>query len=193
MADLFSGADLTVIPAAVLLVAGLVVAFYGKTLFKAVIFILGAVAGGALAGLVITAIAEWLPADYNVCLVAGVVIAGIIGGYLALNIVKGVLAISIGGIFAWIAASITPDLVVALVAFLVGFVLALLLIDRLLGAITGVVGGAMAGFAVSGFIPDAAGQYAGLAVGIVVALAGIYYQNWKHKGDLSRPDRDGKK
>jgi len=189
MADIFGGADLTAIPAIVLLVAGVVVAFFGKTLFKAVIFLMGAIAGGALAGM----LSAYLFPDSTMCLLAGVVIAAIIGGFLALNIVKGILAIAVGGIFAWIASSISPDVFVALVAFLAGFVLALILIDRLLGLITGVAGGAMAGFAVTGFSAGSAGQFAGLAVGAVVALAGIYYQNWKHKGDLSRPDKDEKK
>jgi len=189
MPDIFSGADLTVIPAVVLLVAGLVVAFYGKTLFKLVIFLMGAIAGGALAGM----LAAYLFPDSAMCLLAGVVIAGIIGGFLALTIVKGVLAIAVGGIFAWIASSVTPDVFVALIAFIAGFVLALVLMDRLLGLITGVSGGAMAGFAMTGFLGGSAGQFAGLAVGAVVALAGIYYQNWKNKGDLSRPDKDEKK
>jgi hypothetical protein len=189
MADIFSGADLVIYPAIVLLIAGLVVAFFGKTLFKVVIFLMGAIAGGALAGM----LAAYLFPDSTVCILAGVAIAAIIGGFLALTIVKGILAIAVGGIFAWIAAAVTPDMIVVLVAFLVGFVLALILMDRLLGLITGVAGGAMAGFAVTGFVAGGTGQIAGLAVGAVVALAGIYYQNWKHKGDLSRPDKDEKK
>jgi hypothetical protein len=186
MADIFSGAGLTIYAAVVLLVAGLVVAFFGKTLFKVVIFIMGAVAGGALAGL----LANYIAPDNTLCILGGVVIAGIIGGFLALTIVKGILAIAVGGIFAWIAAAVSPNLLVVLVAFLIGFVLALVFMDRLLGVITGISGGAMAGFAVTGFLEGAAGQFGGLAVGAIVALAGIYYQNWKHKGDLSRPDKD---
>jgi hypothetical protein len=123
----------------------------------------------------------------------GVVIAAIIGGYLALTIVKGILALAVGGIFAWIAAAFTPNMIVVVVAFLVGFVLALVLMDRLLGVITGVAGGAMAGFSMTGFIAGDPGLIAALAVGIVVALLGIYYQNWKHDGDLSRPDKDDAK
>lgn len=175
--------------AVILLIAGLVVAFFGKTLFKAAVFLIGAVAGAALAG----ALANWLLPGNTACLLGGAAIAGIIGGFLALNIVKGIIAISVGGLFAWFATAFTPDLVVALVAFLAGFVLALVLMDRLLGVVTGVAGGAMAGFAMTGFVDAPAGQYAGLAVGAVVALAGIYYQNWKNKGDLSRPDKDEKK
>jgi hypothetical protein len=189
MADIFSVAGLTAIPAIILLVVGLVVAFFGKTLFKVVVFLLGAIAGGALAGMLVA----WLFPGSMICLLAGVVIAAIIGGYLALTIVKGILALAVGGIFAWIAAAVTPNMIVVLIAFIVGFVLALVLMDRLLGAITGVAGGAMAGFAITGFVAGSTGQMAGLVVGIIVALAGIYYQNWKHKGDLSRPDKDEKK
>jgi hypothetical protein len=189
MADIFGGADLSVYPAIVLLIAGLVVAFFGKTLFKLVVFLMGAIAAGALAGM----LAAYLFPDSTICLLAGVVIAAIIGGFLALTIVKGILAMAVGGIFAWIAAAVTPNMIVVLVAFLIGFVLALVLMDRLLGLITGVSGGAMAGFAVTGFLAGSTGLFAGLAVGAVVALAGIYYQNWKHDGDLSRPDRDEKK
>lgn len=183
--DLFNSADLTPVPAAVLLVAGLVVAFFGRAFFKVVIFLLGAIAAGALAGMLATALFP----DQAACLLGGVVIGAIIGGFLALSIVKGLLAMAVGGIFAWIAASITPDTFVTLAAFLAGFIIALVLMDRLLGVITGVAGGAMTGFAITGFVGAPSGQFAGLAVGAVVALAGIYYQNWANKGDMGRPDK----
>jgi len=186
MADPLSDAGLTVVPAIGLLIAGLFVAFYGKTFFKAVIFLIGAIAGGALAGV----LAYWLFPGSLPCIVGGAGIAAIIGGFMALRIVKWILALAVGGIFAAVAYFVSADALITVVAFLAGLVLALLLMDRLLGVITGITGGAMAGYAITVFVAGDTGLYAGLAVGIVVALAGIYYQNWKHKGDLSRPDKD---
>jgi len=186
MADPIADAGLTIVPAAFLFVAGLVVAFFGKTLFKVVVFLLGAIAGGAAGGLA----SYYLFPDSTGCLIAAVVLGAIICGYFALTLVKGLLAIAVGGIFASIASGLSPNLVVALIAFLVGFVLALVFMDRLLGAITGVVGGAMAGFAVAWMFPTTEGPYAALAVGFIVCLAGIYYQNWRYGGDLSRPEGD---
>lgn len=186
MADPLSDAGLAVVPAIGLLIAGLFVAFYGKTFFKAVIFLIGAIAGGALAGLV----AYFLFPDSLPCIVGAAGMAAIIGGFMALRIVKWMLALAVGGIFAAIAYFVTPDALITVVAFLAGLVLALVLMDRLLGVLTGIAGGAMAGYSMTVFIAGDSGWIAALAVGVVVALAGIYYQNWKNKGDLSRPTDD---
>jgi hypothetical protein len=125
-----------------------------------------------------------------VCVGGAIVIGAIIIGYLALMIVKGILAVALGGLFAWLGAAAGLPVLGELVLFIVGFVIALMLMDKLLAVITGIAGGSMVGVGVMGLIPGGTGAAAGLVAAGVVALAGIYYQFSKHKGDMSRPDKD---
>ena len=170
----------------VLILVGLVVAFFGKTLFKLVVFLIGALAGGALAGM----LANYFFSSSVLCLGGAVVIGAIIGGYLALTIVKGILAIAVGGIFAWLGAAAGLPVLGLLVLFIAGFVIALVLMDKLLAVITGITGGAMFGVGIMSFMSGTTGSAIGLVAAVVVAFAGIYYQFKKHNGDMSRPDKD---
>jgi hypothetical protein len=171
--------------ALILILVGLVVAYFGKTLFKVTAFLVGALAGGALGFFV----AAWLGGGSVICMLAAVVVGAIVGGSLSLAIATGIIALGVGGVFAWAASLFLPgDVIVAMVAFLIGLVLALIFMNKLLAAITGVLGGAMAGLGVVMLLPGATGGIAGLIVGVMIALTGIYYQAHTHKGDLSKPD-----
>jgi len=171
--------------ALILILIGLVVAYFGKTLFKVTAFLVGALAGGALGYFV----AAWLGGGNVICMLAAVVIGAIVGGLLSLAIAEGIIALAVGGVFAWAAGLIVPDnTVVAIIAFIIGFVIALIFMNKLLAAITGVLGGAMVGLGVVMLMPDATGGIAGLIVGVIIALTGIYYQAHTHNGDLSKPD-----
>jgi hypothetical protein len=123
-------------------------------------------------------------------MLAAVVIGAIVGGMLSLAIATGIIALAVGGVFAWAAGLFMPDnTMVAIIAFIIGFVIALIFMNKLLALITGVLGGAMAGLGVVMLLPGATGGIAGLIVGVIIALTGIYYQARTHKGDMSKPKK----
>jgi hypothetical protein len=191
MADAM-GQGLGIGGAVIFIVAGLLVAMFGKTLWKIVVFLIGAIAGGAAAALIAGFIAPIVGQNVMTCSLVAAIVGGIIGGFLALRIVKGILAASVGAIFASIAYALAPGSpLVALIAFLAGFFIALLIMDKLMALLTAMAGGAMVGY--GAYMLTGNNIAVLIAVTLVVALFGLYYQFKKHGGDMSRPEESKQK
>jgi len=172
--------------AVVFIVVGLLVALFGKTLWKIVAFLTGAVAGGAAAAFITPFIAKLVGQDVMTCSIVAAIVAGIIGGFLALRIVKGILAASIGIIFGSIALALTANNPWAgLIGFLAGFFIALMIMDKLMALLTAILGGAMVGFGAYIVYPN---MVLLIAVTFMLTIFGLYYQFKKHGGDMSRPE-----
>jgi len=178
------------LPALVLVAAGLVVAFLGRTLWKVTAFIVGA-AAGASAGYVLS---SFLAPGSGACSLSAIVLGALIGGALALALVRAFLALAVGAILAGLVATLTTDQLATLVAFLIGFALAWVFMDSLMAGITAVAGGALVGIGVWPWATGAGGELAGAAAAVAAALlvsaGGIYYQLRSH-GSLSRPGSEG--
>ncbi len=164
------------LPAVALAALGVVVAFFGRTILKVTTFALGAVVGGG-AGYVVASLAA--PGS-GTCLLAAVALGAVLGGALALALMKGALALAFGALVAALVAALTSSALAALAALLIGFVAAWALMDSLLAAITAVAGGALVGVAVAGASDAALAPMAALAAAALVSVAGLWLQLRSH-------------
>ncbi|MGQ9582227.1 MAG: hypothetical protein ACUVV6_01775 [Thermoplasmatota archaeon] len=177
---------LPALPATALAALGLVIAFFGRTLWKVAAFVLGAVAGGG-AGYVA---ASLVAPGSGVCALAALALGALLGGALALALMKGALALAFGALVSGLVAAVTSSAAVALAALLIGFAVAWILMDGLMAAVTAVAGGALVGLGAGGLLEGGSGPLAALGVAVLVSVAGLLFQLRSHRGDPGAPGRE---
>ncbi len=178
----------------VLLIAGFVLAFFGKTFFKVTWFLVGGLIGAAI-GL---AIGYFLgPYVYKagglVCPIIGAIVGFVAGGFLMLQWVRNIMCfmIAVSAFFMafFIAGAFVKDmttqLIIGVVVAAIVYIIVYIKFDDLLSVVTALLGGLIIGAVVA--YKFFHGNYLVIfAVGIPMALIGGYCQMHVHK---NHPDQ----
>jgi|GEM_PF-804984 len=173
----------------VLLIAGFVLAFFGKTFFKVTWFLVGGLIGAAI-GL---ALGYFLwPYVYKagefVCPIIGAIVGFVAGGFLMLQWVRNIMCFMIActAFFMafFIAGAFVKDmstqLIAAVVVAAIVFIIVYIKFDDVLSIMTAFLGGIIIGAVVA--FKFFGGSYIVLfAVGIPMAIIGGYCQMHVHK------------
>jgi len=180
---------LTGTPMIVILLAGFILAFFGKTFFKATWFLVGGLIGAAI-GL---AIGYFLgPYVYKgndmVCPIIGAVVGFVAGGFLVLNWVRRIMCMMIAGaafIMAFaIAGALGKDtatsLIVGIVVAAIIYIIVYIKFDDILSVMTAFLGGMIIGAALA-YKFFGGNLIAIFAIGIPVAIIGGAVQLHVHK------------
>lgn len=181
-------ATTTVLVGLVLIVAGLVLAFYGAGLVRVLMAVLGALIGGAFGFLGGTLLGGTpFPLIFGI---VGAIVGIVLFGFLvrfAVSLAAGVIAggmtfILVGGVAEPGASIPLASFAFAFVAFLVAAILIFLLFNRLLGLITALVGGLLVGVSLNfvsvnlGALTPQIALAIGVVGGVVIFLAGAFRQ-----------------
>ena len=173
----------------VLLIAGFVLAFFGKTFFKVTWFLVGGLIGAALG----IALGYFLgPYVYKagglVCPIIGAIVGFVVGGFLMLQWVRNFMCfmIAVTAFFMafFIAGAIVKDmttqLIIGVVIAAIVYIIVRIKFDDILSATTALLGGVIIGAVVA--YKFFGGNYIAIfAVGIPVAIIGGYCQMHVHK------------
>jgi hypothetical protein len=168
----------------IFLLIGLVVAFFGKRIMETIAFIIGAMVGASLAMMIMryegvqNIIAE-NNFDPNVCLIIGVIVGALIGGFLGRSFMYGLISMIVASSISYIALVLTGNEVLSLIVFFVALVIMWFVVEKFLAIITAFMGGCMVGLAVMMLTLDGVGA-ASVAFFIIIAalltIAGAKYQ-----------------
>jgi len=177
------GPEAALIIGLILVVAGLLLAFWGHGIWSSLMSLLGALIGGAVGYL----FGASLGGQLGGLILA--VIGAILGGILFAKLVKVGLAFLVGllaaalvysvlrGSARFTAGQIDPALAIALVVLIAVFALAYYFIDELIGVITAAIGGLLLGaglwFLGAGTIIAALAGFGAFALGAVLQTTAI--------------------
>jgi len=173
----------------VLLIAGLVMAFFGKTFFKATWFLIGGLIGAALGLALGYFLGPYVYKDNAlVCPIIGAVVGFVAGGFLMLNWVRRVMCMMMAGAAFFMAFAITgalgkdtsTALIVGIVVAAIVYIIVYIKFDEILSVMTAFLGGILVGAVVA--YKFMGGSLIGIfAVGIPIAIIGGYCQLHVHK------------
>ncbi len=178
----------TVAVGVLLIVAGLVLAFAGKTLVKALLAVIGAILGGILGLLGGTLLGG--PGMELILAAVGAILGALVFGFVvraAFSLAMGVLAAAVA--FAFVGGEPAPGagvelgtLAIALVALVIAALITFVLFNRLLIPITAAVGGWLVGIGLNYILVNTVSlatnlvALGSLALGIAVFIAGAISQ-----------------
>ncbi len=178
-----------VVVGVVLIVAGLVLAFFGAGLVRVFMAVLGAIIGGTFGFLGGSLLGE--PIFPLIFGVVGVIVGVVLFGFVvraAISLAAGIVVGSVTYIF--LGGSTEPGAMIpaetlglTFIGFLVGAVLIYIFFNRLLGVITALVGSLLVGISLNFLTINQAGLSADIALAIglvgggVVLLAGAIRQS----------------
>lgn len=135
----------------IMIILGLVLAFFGKRILETIAFIIGALIGAAL-GLYLAPQTHSYVVQYieslTIWTIILVVIGSLIGGYLGQSLMYGMISMMVAGICASVAFLITNNALITLIVFFIVLVIMWFLVEKFLAAMTALLGGCLVGFAV---------------------------------------------
>ncbi len=173
---------------ALLIVVGLILAFFGGTLVRTLMGIVGALIGGSLGYVGGTLLST------NLLLVIGLAVIGAVLGALFFSFILRLgVSLAVGllaGAAVWTVIGggstdpVTSANLIAIVVVVLAFALAYVLFKRLLGLFTALAGGLLVGLSIDylgirfgSLEPTIAGAI-GLVIGVIVVIAGAVRQ-WR--------------
>ena len=135
----------------ILLLLGLVIAFFGKKIMETLAFIIGAIIGAGLAMSLAPRlhpyVEEYIPMD--ICIIIAVIIGALIGGFLGRAFMYGMISFFVASIFSGIAYSLSNEnYIVTIIVFIVVLVIMWFVVEKFLAVITAFLGACMVGMAV---------------------------------------------
>jgi hypothetical protein len=156
-----------------LLIVSLLLIFFGRTVVRALAFLviglIGATIGGALA-------AQYLPSLGSLGGLFGLVLGFIIGGFIGLMLVPVGIGLAVGYSAYLLTLDVVPNTTAAFVVALFFFIAGVFLYRKILTVVTAVAGGFLLFDALSFYVnPTAAAVLAGL-----VTLVGLWL-NFRHR------------
>ena len=134
----------------IMIILGLVLAFFGKRIMETIAFIIGALIGAALALIFAPGlhpyVDQYLSLELWILIV--VIIGALIGGYLGQSLMYGMISMMVAGVCAATALFLTGNRLTALIVGLVTLVIMWFIVEKFLAAMTALLGGCLVGFAV---------------------------------------------
>jgi hypothetical protein len=173
----------------VILLAGLILAFFGKTFFKATWFLVGGLIGAAIGLAIGYFLGPYFHLNEMVCPIIGAIVGFVAGGFLVLSWVRRIMCMMIAGagfIMAFAIAGIfvkdvSMALIIAVIVGVVIFIIAYILFDAILSVMTAFLGGVIIGAVIAyKFFPGNI-LIVTFVIGIPIAIAGAAVQLHLHK------------
>lgn len=158
----------------IMLLVGFLFAFFGKTFFKAIWFLIGGLIFmtiGIILGFVIGALIGY-PV---ICLAIGALVGFIVGGYMGMSWGKWLICLAAAFTGYYMTSIILPsNFLIAIVVAIVFFIIIYIKFDEVLSVMTAIIGGAVIGSVAAGFAGGNPVVF--FAVAIPAAIAGMYVQ-----------------
>jgi hypothetical protein len=158
----------------ILLILGIALCFFGKRILETVAFLIGAIAGAALAMVLAPNLHQFVDQYLNAeqCLIIGIIIGAIIGGYLGKRLMYGMISFLVATTVSYTVNILTGDPFYTLVAFFITLVIMWFLVEKFLAVITAFLGASMVGsVAMSGLLMFIDDPFIGFIVFLLVTAA----------------------
>ncbi len=142
----------------ILILLGLVLAFFGKRIMETLAFIIGAIIGALLAlwlaPIIYPYVKEYI--SLNLCIIIAVIIGALIGGFLGKSLMYGMISLFVAGTISGVVLLLTDNGLIALITFFIALVIMWFIVEKFLAVMTAFLGGCMVGFAIFAitFSPD---------------------------------------
>ena len=159
----------------IIFVIGLVFAFWGAKLVKAIAGLIGAIIGSSFAILLASYFRDSLPNEQGCILIAGI-IGALIGAYLAMALMKMFICGFFGLIGFFIGLAFTSNIIVAIILAIVLAVIVSMVINQFLAIITAILGGLMVGYLILALLDHPVAYLLFLVIAGLVAFIGARYQ-----------------
>jgi hypothetical protein len=162
----------------ILLVLGLALCFFGKRILETIAFVIGAIAGAALALVLAPRLYQFVE-EYltlNQCLIIAVIVGALIGGYLGKRLMYGMISLLVASTCSYAANVLTGDAMITLITFFVVLVIMWFLVEKFLAVITAFLGASMVGTsAMYGILFLFDMPFIGFVVFLIVTAALTYF------------------
>jgi hypothetical protein len=168
--------ELELIGLVILIVLGLILAFYGKRILETFAFIIGAIAGAALALMIAPYVYSYVSDSISegLCIIIAVIVGALIGGFLGRAIMYGLISFIVASIVSYIVVTLTGDYVLALIGFFIALIIMWFLVEKFLAVMTALVGGCMVGVGIMYFAGGVLGPFS-FIVFIIIAAALTFF------------------
>jgi hypothetical protein len=159
----------------IVFVIGLVFAFYGASVMKAIAGLIGAILGSTFAYQIALYFRDQLPSE-AACLILAAIIGALIGAFLAIRLMKMLIVGFFGLIGFFIGMAFTENLIIAIITAIVLAIIVSMVINQFLAIITALLGGLMVGYLALIVVPEPINMIAFLALTIIIGFIGARYQ-----------------
>lgn len=164
------------------LIIGLGMAFFGEKILKTIAFVIGAAIGALLAYSTVTCFELYFGLNPIVCIILATLIGAILGGFLGIGMMYGMIAFYFGmigfiiGIVAFGALNIT-GFIIAIIIGVIFFVVMSIFIEQFLAISTAIFGGILTGFIALFIVPPIpVGLILFIIISVVVSALGAKFQ-----------------
>ena len=158
-----------------ILVVGLVFAFWGANVMKAIAGLVGAILGSTFAYQIALYFRDSLPSE-AACLILAAIIGALIGAFLAIRLMKMLIIGFFGMIGFFIGIAFTGSFLIALITAIVLAIIVSMVINQFLAIITALLGGLLVGYLALVVVPEPLNMIAFWALLILVGFIGARYQ-----------------
>lgn len=159
----------------IILLIGLVFAFWGAKLVKAIAGLIGAIVGSSFAYLLAMYFRDQLPSP-DACALIAAIIGALIGAYLAMALMKMFICGFFGLIGFFIGLAFTNNFIVAIILAIILAVIVSMVINQFLAIITAILGGLLVGYLVLAILDHPVEFLIFLVIAGAVAFMGARYQ-----------------
>lgn len=159
----------------VVFLIGLVFAFYGANVMKAIAGLIGAILGSTFAYQIALYFGDQLPNE-TACALIAAIIGALIGAYLAISLMKMLIVGFFGLIGFFIGIAFTGSFIVAIIIAIVLAIIVSMVINQFLAIITSLLGGLMIGYLALVKLPEPINMIAFVLLTIVIGFIGARFQ-----------------
>jgi hypothetical protein len=159
----------------VIFVFGLVFAFFGANIMKAIAGLVGAIVGATFAFQLAQMFSDDLP-NPGACTIIAAIIGGLIGAYLGISLMKALICMFFGAIGFFIGLSFTNDFIIAIIVGIILAIIVSLVIEQFLAIITALLGGLMIGYIALILIAPPINIFVFIVLTFVIGIFGAKYQ-----------------
>jgi hypothetical protein len=159
----------------IIFVVGLLFAFYGANIMKALAGLVGAILGATFAVQLAMFFREELPNDI-ICIILAAIIGAIIGAYLAISLMKMLIIMFFGMIGFLIGLTFSNSFIIAIIVGIILAIIISLVIEQFLAVITALLGGLMIGYLTLVLFPEPLNIITFLALTVIIGAMGAKYQ-----------------
>lgn len=166
---------------AVMLIVSLILIFFGRSVIRALAFVIVGLIGAAIGGMLGT---QYLVSLGSIGSLVGLLFGFVIGGLIGLLLVPLGIGLAIGYAAYLLTLDVVSNTTAALVVAVIFFIVGAALYKKILTVVTGVAGGFLLFDALSFYVDPTVAA----AIAALVTLAGLWI-NLRHGGREPRPSQ----